>query len=113
MIPDNEPVSLTGAPNFVIFTSQEHPLNVEIFKNHIVVFLNVSGISQVRSYHLKSGDYDIVDLPEKICSIQSGHNVVLLLGNAFRLLNRQNFIFHIHHSKPFTPSANTISKVVN
>lgn len=44
--------------------------NMELFKDFVVFFLKVHGLSQIRIQDLRTGEQSTVELPEPICRIE-------------------------------------------
>lgn len=60
----------------IVFGSEEHVTDIEIFRNYIAVFMKRNGFSQLKCYDMINNTTHNVKLPNQFCSIQSGNNFV-------------------------------------
>lgn len=68
--------TLDRAEKLIVFDSNEHIVDLEIFRNYIAVFMKKDSFSMLKCYNMLSRTNHTVTLPNRFCSIKAGSNFV-------------------------------------
>ena len=67
---------LSRGEKLIVFGTDEHVVDLEIFRNYIAVFMKRNSFSELKFYDMIHNTAHTVNLPNQFCSIQSGNNFV-------------------------------------